>query len=208
MATIARRRAAGRVNDMKLNLSILMFLAAFGGHAAAPRSEFAAGRAFYAEGEYKKAASYFQLAIHANLEDAESYYWLGMSYQVLADISTPFDRKYRSQARAYLTKATDLAPERRDYRMELFHFLLDSGGSSHDSRRQAEGILRTIPDADPDYSYMRRELDREKKTSASAESRLAELFLAGPRAAYCVAEAPVSALRERSGPALAARTWQ
>jgi len=193
---------------MKLNLSIWMLLAAFGSHAATPRSEFAAGRAFYLEGEYKKAASHFQLAIHASPEDAESHYWLGMSYQVLADISTPFDRKYRLQARAYPTKAADLAPDRRDYRTELFHFLLDSGGSSHESLRQAVGILRTIPDTDPEYSYMRQQLERERRASGSAESRLAGLLLAAPRVAYCLADAPVSALEGRSGPAFPARTGQ
>ena len=53
-----------------------------------------------------------------------------MSYQTLADIAFPFAGKYTSKAHTYLTKATELAPGRLDYRKELFNFLLDPGNSS------------------------------------------------------------------------------
>jgi tetratricopeptide (TPR) repeat protein len=145
---------------MKLNLSILILLAGLGREAAAQRLEFATGRTYYAEGEFKKAAAHFQLAVRLDPKDAESYYWMGMSYQLLADIALPFGRKYNGKARVCLTKATELAPGRLEYRRELFDFLLDSAGSSRAALRQAAGILRTIPEPDPDYSYMRQRLRR------------------------------------------------
>src|SRR5256885_11478212 len=105
---------------MKLNWPILILLAAFSCPAATHRTGFAAGRAYYTTGEFKKALTQFQLAIEANPNDAESHYWMGMSYQALADISAPFGGKYNSKARVYLTKAMELAPTRPDYRRELF----------------------------------------------------------------------------------------
>jgi len=123
-------------NTMKLNLLIMM-LAGFGGHAASQQSAFATGRANYAEGEFRKAAAHFQLALKINPSDAESYYWMGMSYQGLADIATPFGGKYNSKARLCLTKAMELAPSRPDYRRELFDFLVDSANSSGTALKQA-----------------------------------------------------------------------
>ena len=36
---------------------------------------------------------------------------MGMSYQGLATIAAPFDGRYNSRARLYLTKAMELAPD-------------------------------------------------------------------------------------------------
>src|SRR5713226_4340434 len=179
---------------MKLNLSVLILLAVLGSEAVAQESEFATGRAYYMEGEFKKAVAHFQLALKVNPNDAESYYWMGMSYQVLADIAFPFAGKYTSKARVYLTRATELAPGRLDYRRELFDFLVDSAGSSRAAARQAADLLRTVPESDPDYTYMRRRFECERRANASAEARLGRLFLAIPRATYRIAELPVSAL--------------
>ncbi len=78
---------------MKINLTLLTLLAAFSGPAAGQRSEIATGRTHYTEGEFKKAAAYFQLALKTDPNSAESYYWMGMSYQRLADIALPFWRQ-------------------------------------------------------------------------------------------------------------------
>ena len=187
---------------MKRNCSMLIFLAGLSGQALA-QSEFAIGRDYYTGGEFKNAAAHFQLALKANPNDAESSYWTGMSYQVLATIAAPFDRKYNSKARVHLTKAMELAPGRPDYRRELFDFLLDSAASSRAALRQAAGILATVSESDPDYGSMRRRLDRETRTNSSANARLGRLFLAAPRAAYRVVELPASAFSYRSEGALA-----
>ena len=73
--------------------------------------------------------------------DAESHYWMGMSYEKLADIAVPFDGRYRSKARMCLKKAMELAPDRAIYRRELFDSLLDVDGASSASFRQAAEIL-------------------------------------------------------------------
>jgi tetratricopeptide (TPR) repeat protein len=176
---------------MKLNLTIVMMLSGLAGHAAVEVSEFSAGRAYYAEGDFKKAVAHFRLALKANPNDAESYYWMGMSYEVMADVAWPLDRIYKSRARDCLTKAMQLAPNRTDYRNELFEFLLESAGS-RDASRQAAEILRTIPESAAEYAYTHRRFAREKGLNASAEARLGRLFLAVPRAAYRIGELPAS----------------
>ena len=187
---------------MKFNLSVLILLAALGGEAAAQGSEFATGRAYYTEGEFKKAVAHFQLALKVNPNDAESYYWMGMSYRVLADIAFPFAGKYTSKATICLTRATDLAPGRLDYRRELFDFLVDSFGSSRAAGRRAADLLRTVPESDPDYNYLHRRFELGRKENASVDALLGRLFLAIPQATYRLAELPVSTLSSRRAPRL------
>lgn len=186
------------MNRMKMTLSILTLLAMFSGQAAGQRSEIETGRAYYTEGEFKKAASQFQLALNAEPNSAESYYWMGMSYQRLADIALPFGGHYNGKARTCLTKAVELAPNRSEYRRELFEFLLDPAGWSRTALRQAADILRTTSESDPDYDDMRRRFESERKANSSTEARLGRLILALPQAGYRIAESPMTALAHRS----------
>jgi tetratricopeptide (TPR) repeat protein len=148
------------------------------------RSEFVIGQDFYAAGEFKKAAAHFQLAAKANPGDADSYFWLGRSYRGLADISFPFAGHAALRARLYLTRATELAPDRPDCRRELFNLLLDSVGSSRTALRQAAAILQTVSADDPDYESMHRQFSDASKDSSSAQARLGRVLLAFPQAAY------------------------
>jgi Tfp pilus assembly protein PilF len=160
----------------------------------ASRSDYAAGRAYYAQGEFKKAAARFELAVAADPNDADSYFWMGMAYQVLADVSGPVAGKYRSKARFCLTKAVALAPARSDYRRELFNFLLDASGRS--ASRQAAGILQSVSESDPDYLWMRARFERETRANSAMQARAGRWILAGPETAWRIADAPVSSVRD------------
>src|SRR5580704_6459570 len=98
--------------SMKVNLTILTLLATFSGPAAGQRSEIETGRAYYTQGEFKKAAVHFQLALKSDPNNAESNYWMGMACQRLADIALPFGGRYNARARIFLTRAVELAPTR------------------------------------------------------------------------------------------------
>jgi tetratricopeptide (TPR) repeat protein len=139
--------------------------------AIAQQSEFTTGQFYYQAGEFKIAVSHFQNAIQANPKDAASHYWMGRSYETLADIATPFGRKYRSLARTHLTTAAELAPSRPEYRRELFDFLLDAN-----EHRQALGILNASPESDPDYDYMLSRLDDARKLASSFNGRVCSAF--------------------------------
>ena len=181
--------------NMNTRLAIVMLLGAFAARAAGPTHDLAAGRAYYAAGEFRKAAAQFRQAVRANPGDAEACYWTGMAYQSLADIATPFGGLNSSRARDYLTRAANLAPANPVYRRALFDFLLDSSRFSRGALRQAAGVLLTTPESDPDYFDMRRRLENQRSQNSAAAVRLGEMFLTVPRAAYRVAELPASVVR-------------
>jgi tetratricopeptide (TPR) repeat protein len=172
---------------MRHQLLLTILLPLICGQGAEPGSEFAAGRAQYEVGAFKKAATHFQRALKTDPDDPEVNYWAGMAYQGLADVAAPFGGRYNSKARLYLTKAVDLAPRRADYRRELFAFLLDSAAASPASLRLAVAMLRQTSEVDPEYNSMRRRLERETVMAGSMEARFDRLFLAIPGAAFRIA---------------------
>ena len=163
---------------MKLELAVLIMLPALALQAAEIRSDFASGRAYYQQGDFKKALIHFQRALKTDPNNAEVYYWTGMSYQGLGDVATPFGARYHSKARAYLRKAVDLAPGRTHYRRELFDCFLDSAQSSPSALKTAAGMLREARDHYPEdeYQEMVSRLEKERKISSSVEARFDRLF--------------------------------
>lgn len=151
------------------NVSILLVI--FAALAVGQQSELAAGRASYQSGEFKQAVAHFRIALQADPHSAESNYWLGRTYETLADIATPFGRRYRSLACAYLTKAAELEPGRPEYRSELFEFLLDSG-----RQNQARDLLVRSAESDPDYEYMLSRFQQARRLNASLDAWLTKAF--------------------------------
>ena len=137
----------------------------------ASHCEVVAGRADYRSGEFRQAAAHFQLALKTAPQSAEAHYWLGRSYETLADMATPFGRHYRSEARTHLTKAAELAPARSEYRHELFEFLLDTG-----SERQARAMLLACAESDPDYDYMLARYSEMHRLNTSVNGRFTRAF--------------------------------
>jgi tetratricopeptide (TPR) repeat protein len=174
---------------MKLTWYIPMLLAIFGSVAPAQQSEVAAGRASYRDGEFRKAVEHLKLALQSDPRDAQCHYWIGRSYETLADIAMPFGARYRSMARTHLTMAAELAPERPEYRRELFDFLLDSTSFSRSEQQQAAGILLSSAESDPEYDYLRWRFEQARKANSSVNGRLSRLFLAAPQAAFRMATA-------------------
>jgi hypothetical protein len=165
-------------------------------HAAEQNGQVATGRDYYAKADFKKAAARFQLLCN-NDDDAEACYWTGLSYERLADVRMPFGCKTDFKAHQYLSKATKLAPQRREYRDALFNFLLSTSDCSRTALREAAGILSTIPESDPEYRQMSRRLEDEKLFRASAGAQLGRLFLMIPRATYSMAALPVNVVSDR-----------
>jgi tetratricopeptide (TPR) repeat protein len=160
-----------------------MLLAVFAVQGMAQQSELAAGRASYRDGEFHQAVAHLQRALQSDPNDAACHYWIGRSYETLADIATPFGARYRKLARTYLTKASDLAPGRPEYRRELFDFLLDSPAFSRSEQRQAVAIMLASAEADPDYEYLRSRFEQARKVNSSVNALLGRLFLAAPQEA-------------------------
>jgi tetratricopeptide (TPR) repeat protein len=178
------------MKSTKLFFAIAVVLPALAAQAADLRSQLAIGRLHYQNGDFKKAAEHFELALKMDGNNAEIQYWAGMSYQRLGDIATPFGGKYNAKALACLTKAVDLAPLHADYRGELFDFLLDSAWSSPRRLRLAAAMLRNTSELDPEYDTMLHRFQLEARTSSSLGARFTRVTLAGPRVVDRIAELP------------------
>ena len=116
---------------MKVSSAVITaaFLLTFAGSGtpAELRNQFEIGRNYYQCGELKQAIFHFQRAIKSSPDDARSYYWLGKSYETLALIDGPvMGGNSSSKARKALERAVQLAPENREYRDELFDFLINA----------------------------------------------------------------------------------
>ena len=182
---------------MKLHLAMAIVFPVLAAQAADLQSEFAIGRSYYQDGNFKQAAVHFERALRAGANSAELNYWAGMSYQRLGDIATPFGGKYNAKALVHLTKAVDLAPARADYRGELFGFLLDSAWSSPRTLRLAAAMLRNTHELGPEYDAMRRQFEQEVRMNTSMGARLTRITLAVPRIADRVAEYPLDRIASR-----------
>jgi tetratricopeptide (TPR) repeat protein len=184
---------------MKLRLALMLLLTfAQVSWPAELRNEFEAGRQCYIAGEFKKAAAHFGQAVDADPNNADSYFWLGKSYEVLADIGAPLGGgRSSSRARTYLAKAVELAPNEPEYRHELFAFLLDWADRSRTALADAESVLRTMSPSDPDYPFMRLQWQQQRNTRASVDFRLGSLFLLAPRQSLRALELPASAFLSR-----------
>jgi tetratricopeptide (TPR) repeat protein len=153
-------------------ICIFLLICGCTGWSAESRNTRDAGRRDFATGEFKKAASHFQRAIKADPNDADSYFWLGKSYEMLADIGGPLLGVRASvKARFYLAKALQLVPDNEDYRRELFQLLVVSDHSPG-ALRQAESIIQMMPESDPDYPFMLLRLHQEYEARSSPEDRL------------------------------------
>jgi tetratricopeptide (TPR) repeat protein len=158
---------------MKLHLaSILLFMFASAGLSAESRSARNAGHIDYSAGEFKKAASHFQRALKADPNDTDSCFWLGKSYEVLADIRGPvLGARASFKARLYLARALQLAPDNEEYRREFFQLSI-LADHSPGALRRAQSIIQMTPGSDPNYPFMLMRLHQEHESRSSLEDRL------------------------------------
>lgn len=140
------------------------------------QNQFEIGRAYYESGEFKKAISHFEVAVKLNLNEARAYYFMGKCYETLALIDEPlFGNHASAKAHRYLVKAFQLAPADREYRFELFEFLLLSGNRK--SLDEAQNILQRVNESDPDYPFLQARLEEAREERSAPEQRAEDVFL-------------------------------
>jgi tetratricopeptide (TPR) repeat protein len=171
---------------MRVTLVMLILVSAAGSPAADLRSDLAAGQDYYRQGDFKRAVSHFRLALRVNEYDAELNYWMGRAYQGRGDVATPFGGGYHSKALAYLRRAVALAPDRGEYRRELFDFLVYSADVTPARLRLAADVVSRTAESDPEYPLMRRRLELAMRMAASPNARLDRLMLGVPRTVFGV----------------------
>lgn len=172
--------------------SSLLLVALRVGRPAELQNQFEVGRAYYEAGEFKKAIAHFERAVRTRPDDARCYFWMGKSYETLAFINGHvFGGNAGSKAHKFLAQAVQLAPENREYRHELFEFLIESE-YSRGTLREAENMLETIGEADPDYPLMQRRLEDARDDRSTPEYRTGSALVVTPVEAIRIARRPVS----------------
>lgn len=171
---------------MRVTLVILMLVSAAGSPAADIRSDLAAGQACYRQGDFKRAVSHFRRALRVDDYDAELNYWMGRAYQGRGDVATPFGGGYSSKAVVYLRRAVALAPNRGEYRRELFDLLVDAAETSPARLRLAADLVSRTSEADPECPGMRRRLELAVRMASAPNARLDRLMLGAPRTIFGV----------------------
>jgi tetratricopeptide (TPR) repeat protein len=162
-------------------ICVFLLISAGAGSSAEPQSARVAGHRDYTAGEFEKAASHFERALKVEPNDADCYFWLGKSYEMLADIRGPLlGLRASVKARLYLAKALHLAPDNKDYRHELFQLLIVSDHSPG-ALRQAESIIQMTPHADTDFPFMLMRLRQEYHARSSPEGRIGYAFSVLPQ---------------------------
>ena len=170
-----------------------MFLLTFSTSAfpAELQNQFEIGRNYYYSAEFKKAISHFERAIALHPTDARAYFWVGKSYENLALINGPvFGLNAGSKAHKALARAVQLAPEDRDYRQELFEFLINADYSPK-ALREAESILQTVNESDPDYPFMQLRLQEAHAVRSAPEHRAGAVIMT-PLESMNIAQQPFS----------------
>ena len=181
---------------MKLSSAVITsaFLLTFAGSAtpAELRNQFEIGRKYYESGEFKQAIPHFQRAIKLVPDDARAYFWLGKSYETLALIGGPvLGGNASSKAHKALERAVQLAPENREYRQELFEFLINAE-YSRSALREAEDILQTVSESDPDYPFMQFRLEEARDGHSTPEYRAGAALIVHPLQIVDIARRPFS----------------
>jgi tetratricopeptide (TPR) repeat protein len=157
-------------------MCVLLLISAGTGSSAESPSPRVAGHRHYTAGEFEKAASHFQRALKIEPNDSDCYFWLGKSYEMLADIRGPvLGLRASVKARLYLAQALQLDPDKKDYRDELFQLLIVSDHSPR-GLRQAESIIQMTPHTDPNYPFMVMRLHQEYQARSSPEGRIGCAF--------------------------------
>ena len=182
-------------SSMRLSSALItsIFLLTFAGPAtpAELRNQFEIGRNYYESGEFKQAIFHFQSAIKSSPDDARSYFWLGKSYETLALIDGPIlGGNGSSKARKALERAVQLAPENREYRDELFDFLINAE-YSRNALSEAEHILQTVSESDPDYRFMQFQLQEAHDWHAAPEHRAGAALILKPLQIVDIARRPL-----------------
>ena len=171
---------------MRVTLVILLLVSAAGSPAADLRSDLAAGQDYYRQGDFTRAVSHFRRALRVDEYDAELNYWMGRAYEGRGDVATPFGGGYHSKALVYFTRAVALAPDRGEYRRELFDFLVNSAEVSPARLRLAADLVSRTSELDPEYPLMRRRLELAVRMASSPNARLDRLMLGAPRTIFGV----------------------
>ena len=103
------------------------------------------GRDAFLACEFRQATRSFERAVAAEPDSADLHFWLGKSYERLAEVSTPLTAaKNARKARRHLEFSAAREPHNPEYLRELFDFYVDSPEWFHGGLGRADAVAERI----------------------------------------------------------------
>ena len=128
------------------------------------------GEALFDQCEFKAAARVFERALASEPENAQLHFWLGRSYERMADVASPFSaRRTARKAEFHLVAALRRDPRNREYMRELFDFYLDSPEWFDGGLTRARMVLERLGPNDEDSETLNRMLAQSRKAYGGRE---------------------------------------
>ncbi|MFZ0637747.1 MAG: tetratricopeptide repeat protein, partial [Candidatus Acidiferrales bacterium] len=141
------------------------------------------GRSEFMQGEFGKAAGYFEKAAALAPSDSEYALWLGRTWGRRAETASPlFAPIDASKARRYFEQAVTLDPGNRAALSDLFDYYLEAPGFLGGGFDKAEAVARRISSTDPpEYQYELAQIASKRKQYSQAEQHLRRAIELAPR---------------------------
>lgn len=122
------------------------------------------GEALFQQCEFKAAARVFEHALASEPENARLHFWLGKSYERMAEIASPlFARRDARRAQFHLEAAVRRDPANREFLRELFEFYVDSPEWFNGGLARARQILDRLGPDDEDRETLNMMLAQSQK---------------------------------------------
>lgn len=141
------------------------------------------GKAYYLEGDYKKASEYFEKAVAADPGNSAYHHWLGRAYGRRAETSSFLTApRYAGKARQQFETAIRLDPNNLEAVNDLFEYYLHAPGFLGGGLQKAAALVEQIGRLDPaERHYAEARLAEKRREFARAEQQLRQAIEAAPR---------------------------
>lgn len=141
------------------------------------------GKAYYMEGDYKRAAESFEKAVAANPASSAYHHWLGRAYGKRAETSSFLTAPgHARKAREEFEKAVELDPNNLEAINDLFEYYLQAPGFLGGGLEKAAALVERIARLDPaERYYAEARLAEKRRQFAHAEQQLRQALALAPR---------------------------
>jgi len=141
------------------------------------------GKAYYMEGDYKKASESFQKAVEADPANSAYHHWLGRAYGKRAETSSFLTApSYAGKARQEFERAVELDPNNLEAINDLFEYYLQAPGLLGGGLDKAAALVERIGRLDPvERHYAEARLAEKRREFAHAEQQLRQALALAPR---------------------------
>ncbi len=151
--------------------------------AAAAISESATGwarqgRALFARCEFSGAVRAFKRAADTQPDNAEVRFWLGRSYERMAETSAPLIApRHAHKAERSLEQALQLDPTNRKYQLELFGLYVDTPEWFSRAPQRASALLERMSTTPEEYATLHGRLAEARQNSRGLDSSVERAIL-------------------------------